>query len=219
MTQLFRDMRVYGLVAILLLSCTVLGLAAYLGSIFLPNIQRDFVIFAIIVPSLTILAWLTTISWSQPRVDATFLFILGVLWLTMGAWSSDIMGSAQCSELGGERTPTKNGSISSKSFCYEMRVLEAFSWMIFATSAIFLWILIALTSRARALGRPYAWSEPVIELPWFGEWPGWPADAGPYPGQQGGYAYPAGYPGAAYGAQPAQVISGGHQRSRRSREW
>ncbi|KAI0796635.1 hypothetical protein C8Q75DRAFT_802321 [Abortiporus biennis] len=211
MTQLFRDLRVYGLVAIMILSATVLGLAAYLGSIFLPDINRDFSIFAIIVPSLTLLGYIAVISWSQPRIDATILFILGVLWLTMGAWSADFLGSTQCVALDNQRTPTKNGSVSSKSYCYEMRVIEAFSWMIFCLSAIFLWILIALTSRSRALGRPFAWSEPVIELPWFGEWPGWPADSGPYPGY--GYPMGMGYPGGqpvAYGGQPAQVVSGGY---------
>ena len=55
------------------------------------------------------------------------------------------------------------------------------------------------------MGRPYAWSEPIFELPWFGQYPGMPESmygAGganmpmtPYMG--GGYAYPAGaYPGA-----------------------
>ena len=98
MTQLFRDMRTYGygmvqssvtfrrsyklafgLVAILLFSATVLGIDAYLGSIFLPNLHRklyfyfagdcvheltcipfpgDFTIFGIVVPSLTILIFI-----------------------------------------------------------------------------------------------------------------------------------------------------------------
>lgn len=64
---------------------------------------------------------------------------------------------------------------------------------------IFLWILITLTTRAQAMGRQYAWSEPIFELPWFGQYPGMPANmygqgAG-MPGMpwQGGYAYP-GYP-------------------------
>ncbi|KAI0921853.1 hypothetical protein AcW1_004284 [Taiwanofungus camphoratus] len=95
----------------------------------------------------------------------------------MAAWTTDIMGSTQCDALGGETTPTKNGNISTKSWCYEMKVIEAFSWMIFCLFAIFLWILIALTSRARVLGHPFAWAEPIFELPWFGELPGWP---GPY---------------------------------------
>lgn len=93
MTQLFRAMRLYGhgehqsssqdiysatrglitpLVALLLLTATVLGIAAYWASIFLPNIRRachckltlsrrsyrllsdDFSIFSLIVPALTI---------------------------------------------------------------------------------------------------------------------------------------------------------------------
>ena len=69
--------------------------------------------------------------------------------------------------------------------------------------AVFLWVLISLTTRSQAFGRMYAWSEPVIELPWFNQVPGWPEDAGPYPGQ---YAYPAGY---APGVQTAPTVMGG----------
>lgn len=213
MTQLFTTLRTYGFVAILLLSATVLGISAYLASVFLPNLHRDFTIFGIVVPSLTIVSFLIILSWSQPRVDVVFLFILGVLWLAMGAWSADIMGNTQCDSLSGT-VPTKDGSISARSYCYEMRVIEAFSWMLFALFVIFLWILISLTTRAQALGRPYAWSEPIIELPWFGQWPGWmEGESG------GGYAYPAGsYPGTpyqgqmpmGYGGQPGQAMGGGY---------
>ncbi|OCH94068.1 hypothetical protein OBBRIDRAFT_748297 [Obba rivulosa] len=196
MTQLFKDMRLYGYVIVLLLSATVLGISAYLASIFLPNIQHDFSLFSLIVPSLTILIFLITISWSSPRTEVLFLFILGVLWLAMGAWSQDILGSLQCDALGGERTTIHNGgSISTRAWCYEMKVIEAFSWMNFCLFAIFLWAVIALTARSKVLGRPYAWGEPIFELPWFGQYPGPP---GPY---QGGYQMPM-YPGGMqYGPQ------------------
>ncbi|KAI0751973.1 hypothetical protein BC629DRAFT_1556314 [Irpex lacteus] len=224
MTQLFKDMRTYAYIAVLLFSITVLGIAAYQASIFLPDIQHDFGIFAVIVPSVTILITLTLFGWSRPWFEALFLFICGVLWLAMGAWEADILGSTQCDALGNQRTTTKTGSISSKSWCYEMRVIEAFSWMLFCLFAIFLWILITLTSRAQAMGRPYAWSEPIFELPWFGQYPGMPESmygAGGHPGTPGsaggspymgpgGYAYPAGaYPGSmGYGGQPMMMQGG-----------
>ena len=78
-----------------------------------------------------------------------------------------------------------------------------------AVDTIFIFILISLVTRAKALGRPFAWAEPIIELPWFGQWPGYPEGVYPqggmmYPGMmQGmgmmpqamsGYAYPAGQP-------------------------
>ena len=71
----------------------------------------------------------------------------------------------------------------------------------FPPDAIFLVILITLASRAQARGRPFAWAEPIVELPWFGQWPGYPESQYPgagmmYPGQMmmPGYAYPAGQP-------------------------
>lgn len=76
-----------------------------------------------------------------------------------------------------------------------MRVIEAFSWVLFGVCtcslpydlrnyhsntplillvAIFLLIVANLTSIAVDRGgRPYAWREPMIELPWYGEWPGY----------------------------------------------
>lgn len=73
---------------------------------------------------------------------------------------------------------------------------------LYHTVVIFLWILITLTSRAQAMGRPYAWSEPIFELPWFGQYPGSPEGmyGGGSPGEgnspyMGGYAYPASSPG------------------------
>ncbi|PCH41207.1 hypothetical protein WOLCODRAFT_89104 [Wolfiporia cocos MD-104 SS10] len=156
--------------------------------------QHDFGIFSLIVPSLTILIFLIIIGWSAPRTEAIALFILGVLWLAMGAWSTDIIGNTQCDALGNARIATKNGTMSSKSYCYLMKVIEAFSWMTFCLYAIFLWILIALTSRARAFGRPLAWAEPIFELPWFGELPGWPYSGAPGMYPAGAYAQGMPYP-------------------------
>ena len=41
-----------------------------------------------------------------------------------------------------------------------------------------------LTNRAQSLGRPDIWREPIREVGWFGELPGWPG-YGNYGGQYG----------------------------------
>ena len=59
------------------------------------------------------------------------------------------------------------------------------------------------------LGRPYAWAEPIVELPWFGQYPGFPEGQYPQNGMyQMPYAYPAGQPMGypAPGGQPGYVI-------------
>jgi hypothetical protein len=66
---------------------------------------------------------------------------------------------------------------------------------------IFLIIVTNLTSIAiERGGRPYAWREPMIELPWYGEWPGYSGGAGSlYPTMHmgGGGVIPGAYmPGA-----------------------
>jgi hypothetical protein len=45
-------------------------------------------------------------------------------------------------------------------------------------------LVVALTSRSVAMGNRYAWSDPIIDLPWFGEMPGYYQAPYGYGGQQ-----------------------------------
>ncbi|KAF9462662.1 hypothetical protein BDZ94DRAFT_1260937 [Collybia nuda] len=196
MTVRFGNYRVAFYVAVFLLSGTVLGLSANFASIFLPNLHRDFTIFSLVVPSLTILLFLITLQWAQPRTEAVVLLVLAVLWLTMGAWSTDIIGHVQCDGLTGQRIASKNGDTSGQSFCYEMKVVQAFSWAVFVLCAMALIILFSLVTQAQKFGRYLIWREPIRELPWFGEAPGYyNTHAGGIPQYPPG-GMPYGYPGA-----------------------
>ncbi|KAJ7591025.1 hypothetical protein C8J56DRAFT_550500 [Mycena floridula] len=174
MTVRFANYRMFFFAIVFLLSAAVIGISAYFAAIFLPTYPSDFTIFSLVVGALTIFVFLLLFveAWSQPRLEAIALFILGVLWLTMGAWSTDILGSGQCDVMTGQ-TPTKHGHISTKQLCYERRVVQAFSWMLTALFSIALTILISLVGQAQRLGRPAIWYEPIRELGWFGEWPGY----------------------------------------------
>ncbi|KZT19020.1 hypothetical protein NEOLEDRAFT_78004 [Neolentinus lepideus HHB14362 ss-1] len=195
MTIVFANHRITAFVTIIILSTVVLGISAYFAHIFLPNHVADITTFSLVVPSLNILV----LVWSQPRIEAFWIFMLAVLWLSMGAWYDDLQGHTDCSSLTDSlRTVTNNGTVSSRAYCYETKVVEAFSWMNFALLAAYLVVLITLTGRSQVLGRPYAWQEPIIELPWFGEYPGYP----------GPYQYSDGYmPNGGYG-QPMYVYPG-----------
>ncbi|KAF8138273.1 hypothetical protein EV363DRAFT_518803 [Boletus edulis] len=61
---------------------------ANFAQLFLPNIYHDFTIFSLVVPSATILIFLLLLQFAQPLVEVTAHFILGILWLTLGAWSA-----------------------------------------------------------------------------------------------------------------------------------
>lgn len=104
----------------------------------------------------------------------------------------------QCDGLGGQQTPATDGQsedhvhivpspsahtaivASLQTYCYEMKVIQAFSWMIFAVCkhsvhlsttlqrntsffsvTISFMILLALVTRAQTLGRPDIWYEPI----------------------------------------------------------
>ncbi|KAF8914625.1 hypothetical protein CPB85DRAFT_1297489 [Mucidula mucida] len=172
MTVRFVNWRLGFYVVVLLLSATVLGLSGHLANLFLPNLHKDFTTFALIIPSLTIFALMLTIQWSQPRIEVVVLFILSVLWLAMGAWSNDIIGHIQCDGLAGQRTATKTGDMSAQAYCYEMKVTEAFSWANFILFMLAFLTILSLTSQAQSFGRWDIWREPIQELGWFNEYPG-----------------------------------------------
>ncbi|KAJ6539360.1 hypothetical protein B0H19DRAFT_1178653 [Mycena capillaripes] len=197
MTVRFATYRIAFYVAVFLLSGTVLGLAAHFANIFLPHLHPDFTIFALLIPALTIFIFLLSLQFAQPRTEALSLFILWALWLAMAAWATDIISPVQCDALTTETMPTKNGEIRQREYCYEMKVIQAFSWMLFVLFSFAFAILLALVSQAQRFGRPDIWRDPIQELGWFHELPGY------YNHHQQGMGQYPGYP-AQYGGYPMQ---------------
>ncbi|TFK28719.1 hypothetical protein FA15DRAFT_664752 [Coprinopsis marcescibilis] len=198
MTVRFGNYRLAYYITVFLLAGTVLGVGGHFASIFVPERHTAFSIYSIVVASLNIFVFLLTLQWSQPRVEAFVLFLFSVLWLSLGAWSTDIIGHRQCDSLRSETEPTKNnGTISSFSYCSEMKVVQAFSWALFALFVSALIVLFQLISIARQFGRHHIWREPIRELPWFGEMPGY------YNTHTSGVPGPMPYPPASpYGPSP-----------------
>ncbi|KAF5389055.1 hypothetical protein D9757_004900 [Collybiopsis confluens] len=91
----------------------------------------------------------------------------------VGYLALDIIGNIQCDSLSGQRTATKNGDTSEQSYCYEMKVIQAFSWMIFVLCSFAFIILLQLITQAQRFGRWNIWNEPIRELGWYGEYPGY----------------------------------------------
>ncbi|CAK5275612.1 unnamed protein product [Mycena citricolor] len=191
MTVRFTTYRMGFYVAVFLLAGTVLGLDAHFAGIFLPHLHPDFTIFALLIPSMTIFAFLLLLNFSQPRIEVPVIFVLWALWLAMGAWSTDIIGPLQCDALTTETMPTRSGQIRQREYCYEMKVIQAFSWMIFVMFSFAFGILLSLVQQAERFGRVNIWEEPIQELGWFHEMPGY------YNSHQQpmmpAYSYPQGY--------------------------
>ncbi|KAG6814191.1 hypothetical protein H0H92_000868 [Tricholoma furcatifolium] len=144
----------------------------------------DFTTFALVVPSFTILCAMGPAQNGGPDVIRCGNIM-----------DSDIIGGVQCDALGGQSTATKNGTMSAQAYCYEMKVVQAFSWMLFCINAIALYILFRLVIQAQMFGRFDIWNEPIragtcSELPWFGEAPGfYNTHQGPMMPYPGGYPY------------------------------
>ncbi|KAJ8461854.1 hypothetical protein ONZ45_g18145 [Pleurotus djamor] len=208
MTVRFANHRLGLYIAVFLLSGAVLGLAAYFTNIS-PETGHDFTIFALVVSALTIFIFMLTLQWSQPRTEVPVILLLGILWLAMGAWATDVIGPVQCENLAGQRTPTENGSISAQAFCREMKVVQAFSWMLFILFALWFIVMIQLITQAQRFGRWRIWEEPIRELGWFGEMPGYYNQhnaASAYPTGYIPYGYGYGYPMQMQQGQPGQTI-------------
>ncbi|KAL0953851.1 hypothetical protein HGRIS_005027 [Hohenbuehelia grisea] len=207
MASQFITNRTYFYVLTFLLTIVVLGLSANFANLFLPHLHPDFTIFSLVVTSLTIFAFLLSFQWATPRTEAILMFLLAALWLAMGAWSTDVIGNVQCDGLGGQRTPTKTGDMSLKAYCREMKVTEAFSWMLFVLFAIAFSLILALVSQAQRFGMGDTWAMPIRELRWFGEGPGMYNQGASGQQQYGpgqmGYAQPGmQYPGTSTIIQP-----------------
>lgn len=50
---------------------------------------------------------------------------------------------------------------NAQTFCYQMKVVQAFSWALFIGFVLGLYILFQLVDRARITGRHYIWSDPI----------------------------------------------------------
>ncbi|KAI0052507.1 hypothetical protein FA95DRAFT_1601866 [Auriscalpium vulgare] len=206
MTLLFRDMRNYTHIAIVLMAATVLGISAYLASVFLPRYHHDYTIMSLIPPSWTIFILIIMHINGTPRGEVFFLFITDILWLTLAAWTSDMIGPTQCDALAGQRTPTMKGTISSRSYCDLIKVIEAFSWAAFIILLFCFFITIHLANRGVVFGRPEIWREDINELPWFEQAPGFPGAYEPYDRYT---RHPHGMPASeSYGSNVVQQMPG-----------
>ncbi|KAN0126975.1 hypothetical protein V8E52_000615 [Russula decolorans] len=175
MTVLFRKLRLFGYVTVFILAGGVLGIASYFASQFLPHTRYSYTVYSLVAPSVTVALLIFLLSSaSRPWIDALSLLVMAISWLALAAWTSDINGPTDCFALGSSRTRTKHGTISSKAFCYEAKTVEGVSWSIFILLTFFLIFVITLANRSQVLGWPDIWNEDIIDLPWFGEYPGYP---------------------------------------------
>jgi len=168
MTALFTTVRFYTLIFVFLFSIVVLGLAANFAKVFLP-LHRDYLIFAIVVPAVSMIAVMVIALRSQPRVELIVVFVLSILWLALGGYSTDVIGYRECDAQSGT-IPAKNGSTySAQGYCRQQKVIQSFAWANFFLLAVTFITLLALTLRAHGKGYKAIWAGSVSELAWFDE--------------------------------------------------
>jgi len=180
MTVLFKNLRAWGYVIVLILASGVLGIASYLATQFLPHTRFSYTVYSLVAPSFTVAVLIILLFGSRPWIDALSLLVMSISWLALAAWTSDINGPTDCFALGSSRVKTKHGTMPAKAFCYQAKTVEGVSWSIFVLLMIFMMFVIALANRSQVLGWPGIWNDDTIDLPWFWEYPGYP-----------GFSYPS----------------------------
>jgi len=165
--RLFTDIRRGVFVALILLSGGTMGIAIDFSTMFSSNFHGSFNTFSIIAPATTIVILIIILLRSTPCWDCVSLATLAILWLAMGAWSTDVIGGIQCEALGGQQTPTKHGQTSYQAWCREMKIIEAFSWANFGILALSIIVIIILVVRLFSIGHQGVWGRSVAELEWF----------------------------------------------------
>ncbi|CAE6392136.1 unnamed protein product [Rhizoctonia solani] len=139
--------------------------SAYLTSRLFSTGLHDFLIFSLVVSAFTIVIFVLLALRSQPRIDAVVLFILVGLWLTMGAYSQDVIGREFCYSLRGETIPAKNDTtMSAENYCRQMKTVLAFSWANFVFLALWLLGLLTVVIKIYARGDRDIWRNSMSDV-------------------------------------------------------
>ncbi|CAE6454247.1 unnamed protein product [Rhizoctonia solani] len=188
MLNLFNKLRLCLFAVVFVGASIVLGICGYLTSRLASTGIHDFLIFSLVISAFTIVVVVLLALRSQPRIDAIVLFILVALWLTMGAYSQDIIGHQFCYALRGQTIPARNGTMSAENYCRRMKVsfipahhtcpdkmclktVLAFSWAIFVFLALWLVGLLILVIKIYARGNRDIWGNSMSDVTLFTESP------------------------------------------------
>lgn len=168
MPNLFNKLRL-GLFAVVFAGAgVVVGICANLASRLLTTGLHDFLIFSIVVSGLTIVVLVLLALRSQPRIDAVVLFILTALWLTMGAYSQDVIGHEFCYALKGQNIPAKNDTtFSAENYCRQMKTVLAFSWANFVFLCLGLMTLLRIVIKVYGRGDQDVWRNSMSDVSLF----------------------------------------------------
>jgi len=182
MTNTFLIVRWSAYAWCIVCAISVLAISAHQASLFIDQwAQRPYIIYALVCSIMTILGLGALCLRSQPRLDVIGIAVFTILWLALGAYTTDIIGYVQCETLVGERKVTDSGgSFSSMAWCRELKAIMAFSYVTFGILLISLIILLALMITLHARGQYGMWRYSMSDVPWFGV----------YGDREGGIPYP-----------------------------
>ncbi|KAF8335469.1 uncharacterized protein EI90DRAFT_3048476 [Cantharellus anzutake] len=170
-------------------SVVILVISSTLASHFLPQ-HQGLLILSIVASALTIFILFLLNGGPQPQFELSAILLLSWLWLGLGAYTGDYIGDTQCYLLTG--TISASGKdYSNKGFCQQIKVINAFSWALFAVMSAY-WVLVYFIVGFVETRIPYIWEGNIDDVYFPDEERAvYPAGIRG-PGRLGGGAYPAG---------------------------
>jgi len=125
----------------------ILGMGAHQATLFFDNpVDKPYLIFAIIVAILTLLASMVLSARYSLRTHIPVIAVLAILWLALASYTTDRVGNVSCESLDGQTRPIKvsgtPGHYNAVAWCRELKAMEAFAWFdwILFMIAILAWI-------------------------------------------------------------------------------
>ncbi|QRV73749.1 membrane-associating domain protein [Ceratobasidium sp. AG-Ba] len=156
----FKIARAINFALVFACAAVVLGITVNLNSRLSSTGIHDFLIFSLVVSILTIIVCIILALRSQPRVEAGVVFVLGVLWLTMGAYSTDVVGQQSCYAQRGQTIPANSDTTySAESYCRQMKTVQAFSWANFVFLAILFGLLVGVGMKLNDQDKHDVWKD------------------------------------------------------------
>jgi len=125
-------------------AAAVVGVTAYMATLFNDKYDKPWIVFTLIVSALSLFVFAYLGFQYSFRTHIGIIGFMAILWLAVAAYTTDRIGYVQCESLDGQRRPKSNGgTYDDVAWCRETKAVMAFAWFNFAM------LLIAIVSWIR----------------------------------------------------------------------
>jgi len=136
-------------------SAAVIGLTAYMATLFNDKYDKPWIIFALILSTVSLFVFAALGFQYSFRTHIGAIGFMCILWLGLASYTTDRIGYVQCESLDGQTKPRSNGgTYDSVAWCRETKAVMGFAWFNFAMLIISVvsWIRLQESEEREGLG-------------------------------------------------------------------